>query len=547
MSRSYHAFKNEIYETDQLGNVRGMVGPTGETTFFERNDFERLLSRYNATLSGSSDDAGAINEALAAISFDGKRRSIKFPDNNGETVKIDSGLTYAFPQLSIDWSGPKFDASGMTSGVALTLTGQGVQPYNVGSNANSLRGLVLYGPNTDEGLVDGIQVGGPDDPLGFSGHGTIEGVLVHGFRDNLIIDDNFFIGLFSNFHSMFAHRYGMHYTGNSNTGESIVFQGGGFLDCENAGGTAIGVYVPSSAAGPDLLFRGTSFSYCDVAFDVQCGASNFLSCHFENETENPMGKVHYVGGRPSTLVMLLGGSVSHGTLEAGTNELAAGRPAMFQVNPAAGDRCAFIARGVRYGGFGKFKTQFVEHTGAANVEIVVEDMVTDPQGGAVGRVFAGSNLIRNGGFESNITDGWTTVSGGATLTRDTTVYADANVVGAAGGVASLKVVAAAANTATLTQAFPVRPGRKVRVRGFARCDALSAGTLTVKVHWLDANGATISTSTAGTLSAAAATWAVFSAANDFRVPSGAVNARLELAANAFTGTGYFDDVEVWLL
>lgn len=507
--------------------------------------FWSALKNNGAVLDGVADDAAALNAAFAEIAEAGHRRSIRFP-GEVNAIKINSGLTYAFPQLSVDWNGIKVDASGMSSGTALTLTGQSVLPYNVESNTTLLHGLVLYGPNTDAGVVDGIKLGGIDEP-GFSGHGSIDGVFIHGFRDNLVIDDNFFISQFRNLHSMFAHRYGLNYIGDTNTGESIVFFGGGFLDCENVADTAVGVYVPSAAAGPDLAFFGTSFSYCDVAFDVQCGVSSFVCCHFENETENPMGKIHYVGGRPSTLVTLLGGSVSHGTLEAGTNELAAGRPVMFLVNPAAGDRCAFISRAVRYGGFGKYKTKFVDFTGAGNVEIVVEDMVTDPQGGAVGRVFSGSSLIRNGGFEANITDGWTTTAGGATLTRDTSIYADANVVGSAGGIASLKIVAAAANTATLTQAFPVRPGRKVRVRGFARCDALSAGTLTAKLHWLDANGATISTSTAGTLSAAAATWAVFSAANDFKVPAGAVNARLELAANAFTGTGYFDDVEVWML
>lgn len=505
----------------------------------------KVLQAKGVVANGTSDDSGALQEAILSRLHGGRRTSVRFP-HEIEVMRIDSGIAIPFVQASVEWDGIELVASGMSSGPALSLVGQALPPYNIGSNVNVLRGLVLTGPDTDATLVDGIKVGG-DGQAGFSGHGAIDGVLVRGFRDNLVIDDNFFIAVFRNFHSMYAHRYGLHYTGDVNTGESINFEGGGFLDCQNAGGTAIGVYVPSAAAGPDLFFRGTSFSYDDVAFDVQCGAANFVSCHFENETENPMGRVHYVGGRPSTKVMLFGGSVSHGTLLPGTLENAAGRPVMFAINAAAGDRCAFTMRGVRYGGFGKYRTQLVEYTGAGNVQVVCEDNVMDPQGGAVGRVHARSCLIRNGGFEANIADGWTTTAGGATLTRDTAVFS--NGTGSNGGVASLKIVAAAANTATLTQVFStgIQPGRKIRVRGFIRCDAVSAGNLTAKLHWLDANGATISTVTPATLATAAGAWAMFSAANDFVIPAGAVSARLELACNAFTGTGYFDDVEVWVL
>lgn len=504
--------------------------------------FWSALKNNGAVLDGVANDSAALNAAFAEVAEAGVRRSIRFP-SEVNTIKINSGLTYAFPQLSVDWNGIKVDASGMSSGTALTLTGQTVLPYNIGSSANELRGLVLYGPDTDAGAVDGLKLGGAANPGDFSGHGSITDCLVHGFRDNLVIDDNYFIAGFRNFHSMFAHRYGLHYSGDTNTGEAINFDGGGFLDCENAGGTAIGVYVPSAAAGPDLFFKGTSFSYNNVAFDVQCGTLNLLSPHFENKTNNPMGKLKYVGGRPSTQVFISGGSLAHGTLGSGS-ENANGRPVMFEIDSATGDRCALVIDGLRYNGFGKKETEFVKFTGGAYPLVKLRGIEIAASGAAVGRLCEYTNALYNAGFETGKTNGWTNSDGTNTVTRDAAVFNN-NAAGA-GGAASLKVVGASAGTTTYSQTIAgVRPGDKILARGFMRCDAFTAGSLTIKLLLLDQAGTTITTYTLGTLATASAVWTLYG--SFYRVTAGIASARLQIEAAGFTGTGYFDDLGVWVL
>ncbi len=502
----------------------------------------KVLQTKGVVANGFSDDAGALQEALLSRLHGVGRTKILFPPDI-ELIRIDSGISIPFCNASVDWDGITLDAAGMTSGSALSLIGQGVVPYNIGSNVNAIRGLLLNLPNSDATAVDGISIGGVDST--FPGHGSIENVCVRGGRDGLVLGNNFFISKFDHLFLYGQHRYGIDYVGTTNTGESINFFGGGVLDTRNALGNAVGLYVSSAAAGPDLSFYGTSFSYGDIAFDVQCGATAFMACHFESETENPVGRINYVGGRPSTLVQLIGGSLSHGTLIAGTVENAAGRPVMFEINPAAGDRCAFIMRGVRYGGFGKKNTELVRFSGNGFVEVVVADMVTDAQGGNVGRVCEYINVLYNAGAEAHVSNGWTVSLGGATVSRDTAVF-NTDAAGAS-GIASWKLVSAAANTTTYAQEVRgVAPGRKIRARGFMRCDSLSAGTLTLKLYLLDQSGAILTTYTVGTLSAAnGGLWQLYG--NDYRVTAGAVSGRFEWAGNGFTGTAYFDDMGVWVL
>lgn len=533
--------KHEVVITDDIGNPVGFIGPTDTPVYFERAKFEGLLSRYGATLTANSDNSGAINEAFAAAGHDGKRRKIAFPEC--DEVRIDEGLELSFPQLTVDFFGPKFNAGLMTSGVAIKFSGQTAIPYNIGSSANAVRGLVLYGPDSDATTVDGVQFGGPANPGDFTGHGSVYDALIYGFRDNIVIDDNYFIAGFRNVHSMFAHRYGLHYSGNTNTGESINFDGGGFLDCENAGGTAIGVYVPSAAAGPDLFFKGTSFSYNNIAFDVQCGTLNLISPHFENKTNNPMGKIKYVGGRPSTQVFISGGSLAHGTLGSGS-ENANGRPVMFEIDSATGDRCALVIDGMRYNGFGKKETEFVKFSGGAYPLVKLRGIEIAASGAAVGRLCEYTNALYNAGFETGKTNGWTNSDGTNTVTRDTAVFN--NDAAGSGGAASLKVVGASAGTTTYSQTISgVRPGDKILARGFMRCDAFTAGSLTIKLLLLDQAGTTITTYTLGTLATASAAWTLYG--NFYRVTAGIASARLQIEAAGWTGTGYFDDLGLWVM
>lgn len=181
----------------------------------------------------------------------------------------------------------------MTSGPALALVGQVEYPYNIRSNVNVFSGLVLIGPDTDATTVDGITIGVANST--FPGHGSFEGNFIQGFRDNIVIGDNVFMMTFRNLHSLDAHRYGLNYVGTTNTGENISIFGGSMSDCINAGGTSVALYVPSTSAGPDIFLYGVSFSYNDYAFDINAGNTSFTSCHFENKTNNVMGKVKYTG------------------------------------------------------------------------------------------------------------------------------------------------------------------------------------------------------------------------------------------------------------
>ncbi len=608
--------------TDEDGNVNGYMTNGGRTLQpIPPAVLERALSVANVGFDGVSDDASRLQEAINSLMVPGATRRLDFTTlvaRGSDRVKINSGLILPLPQCSIDFGGLQFDASSMTSGTALTFTGQDVQPYNQHSNANTISNFRLLGPANAALPVDGLVIG-VDSTV--PGHSAFADFLVKDFRDNLIIGNNVYILQFRNAFLKEGTRYGLNYSGSSNTGESINFFGGSISDTQNASGTGTGVYVPSSAAGPDLFFWGTSFSYDDVAFDISTGQAMFKSCHFEAKKSNaPYGYASTVGGRPATTVIVDGGQVTHGTLATGT-EQNNGRPHFFVVRPNTGDRLLFAVRNTAYNGFDKKNTELVHFQGVGLVQIDIEGSNCTANG-LPPRLCSNINLLRNGDFADGASTGWTSADGGNTVTQDTTYNTDpaginswvsaisvgaggsgyttatvtlsgGSVIGAqatatatiAGGVITgitvtyggsytpngtaptvtitgdgtgatatatlltskraLKIVGAAAATTTRSQVVTVKPGKKLAVRAFNRIDAVSAGDLRVTIDWLDSTGATISTQTVGSNMTAVTAYTL--RGNHYRVPKGAVQARINLIANAFTGTGYFSDVEAWLL
>ena len=216
---------------------------------------------------------------------------------------------------------------------------------------------------------------------------------------------------------------------------------------------------------------------------------------------------------------------------------------MFLVDSTTGDRCSFIIDGMRYNGFGKKETEFVRFTGGAYPYISIERVELAASGGAVGRLCDFTNKLYNSGFEVGKTNGWTNSDGTNTVTQDAVVFN--NDAAGSSGTKSLKIVGASAVTTTYSQLIRgISPGSKILARGFMRCDALTAGNMTIKLILLAQDETTqVASYTLGTVSSTTAGWVLYG--GYYRCPAGTTSARLEIAATGFTGTGYFDDLGVW--
>lgn len=504
--------------------------------------FETALIAAGASLNGIADDAAKVQSAINSVLVAGKVRSLILPPGL-DAIKMNSGITIPMPLANIDWSGPLLDFSGMTSGTAISFTGQTIPPYNKWSGANHIRGLRMQGPDKDDAPVDGIKIGGTQIP----GHATFENCTLRGFQDSLVIDDNTFLLQFRNFFSNSAHRYGLNYIGVVNTGESINFYGCSFSDTTNLAHTAVAINVPALSGGPDLIFHGTSFSYNDKAIYFFGGRLSCFGVHFESKNDRPFGIFGTTSGRTPTSVIVSGGVVSHGPGGLET-EQAGGRAKCFVVDSGSGGRIAIAFRDVQWGVSGLFRPILLTDESASPTTIIehrgIEINTSDAN---MPRLTNKTSSLYNGGFELGTVSpvsnyGWTVTPGSTTWSQDT--VEKYGLDDGLNGSKSLKMVATT-GVGSHTQDIRVTPGELVNIRGFAKMTAISAGGAAVKANFLAADGTSLLNATVSGDITSVRPWTRFS--KQIAVPAGAATCRITiLNFGPFNGTCYFDDIEVWL-
>jgi hypothetical protein len=143
-------------------------------------------------------------------------------------------------------------------------------------------------------------------------------------------------------------------------------------------------------------------------------------------------------------------------------------------------------------------------------------------------------------FEQGIA-GWTTASGVVTLARTTPWGASFF-----DGAYALAITSATATASTIRSAtFPVTEGDNWRAQTLAHPAAGSWSSVRVRVHWYDAGGGDLGTSTGNSYVLPGSSWYVL--ASDAVAPAGATQAAFEIVATASAASSvlHVDQVALW--
>lgn len=419
----------------------------------------------------------------------------------------------------------------------------GTQPkrYMYGTLSNSISNFILVGLDDETKLLDGIDISNTS-PI------VLRNVGITGFYNNLTLGNDFYISGFDNLISINSKNAGVLYYGSSNTGESIKFFGGSISDSKNTARTAVGLLVPATAGGPDLVFFNTSMSYSNISADIQCGVVSLFHPHLENNNNNPHIKVSYTGGKPATILNISGGGIGSGPLTPSGEvyEVAGGRQSLIEIPSTSGDRLTVNINGTKFGLYGKKNTEIVRYTGGGRPNIKINGILIDQQGDNLPKICQRTSLIYNGGFEVSAQAGWLTVipASDVTVTQDTAVFNSGTESN--GGTKSLKIVSNNQSFSYKQNVSNIEPGSCFSVRGYVQVPIISTGTIFVKISFLLSDQVTIISSTiTKQITTVLSNFTQFGQV--YFSPAGTSYVQIELLGTGFTGTCYFDDLDIWAL
>lgn len=490
---------------------------------------------WNGKVNGTNDDAAAFQSLSDYIVSTGKRATIKLPSG---VMKINSGITINVSYVSVVGDGTLIEASSLSSGSAITLTGTIAPPYRQALNNFSKCGLVGPGKETS---VTGLAFDTPVGSGAGASHTNYGKMFISDFGTGLYLGNNCYA---NNFRSVDIYNCAVCIDGPSgvaNSGERHSFEGCMFFNSNLA--------VRFANSNGSLVFANCSFDYNIKQFELSGASKTFLTnCHVEanNYALPPIT----LTGDGCTFVMkggwfLITGSIPH-TCSSIVNCNSSG-------NGGAEFDSVFMHNLLTSTGY------FAEGTGSVEVRYFGNATTSNPK-----LLSANKNLLASGSLESTIfpadnifintdTAAITSRVTGTNiqLTRDTSVFRT--------GTASLKAhkVGGSGSNALFIIAVPIglrskpnhrlyykKPGTETGTMfiscGFATLDILSSGIPKIL------NNMTRSSQTV-TFTSSAVDWTVQASGDPVvTVPSWATHYYISVNISNFVGPGdvYFDDIEI---
>lgn len=451
---------------------------------------------------------------------------------------LTSGLTWNLARGSLRGTGDvKLDFTALTSGAALTVTGNGNSGVTDGPHLpirQVISGLQLVGPNTDTTTVDGILETDPGEGLD---QGAIAHVAVSGFRDGITFGTNVWSMDHQKVYVEKCHRYGLNLTFGTNSGESVTFTGVTVSGCSNASKTAAAVYTPS-VSGADVRFFGGSLDYNNLEGLLQGGSVAFFAVHFEDNNSGPMFQYSSTAGGDAT-------SVTFDDCAWDSSTTSGVRDHIHEILASSQDKVTVTFNGDKGGLYpGTYSTWLLDNSGSVslNVTSTVRNFAVDSSNGTGLLMGDYYNLLSNGSFSDSSSfvaspgvGGWAT-SGTGTWS-----------IGAGGSPGNgLTVTAATAASGQAFQRIPLSADRRpIRVAGKMFVSTFTSGAIGLNVQFYAADGTTAilgQIRIQSNLVAVSTAWTQYF--RRFIPPKGAAYMAVQLVATSFVGTAVFDQIEV---
>ncbi len=455
------------------------------------------------------------------------------------TYTLTAPITWNLAQGAFIGRNTVIDASNLTVGPALTVTGQGATTAlaHRGSK-HSISGFELIGPDNDSTTVDGIFI---TDTAG-ADQGALEHLVIYGFRDSLSYGTNTWCVLTYKVTAGHFHRYGVNLSQQTNSGENQQFLGCTFYSSNNnASGTATAVSITGNCEGH---FSLCSFDYNGYEAVVLAGAARFFGCHFENNTVgHPMVRAQQgVVSSARTDVEFHG--CSFATTETGPN-----RP-LVEIMAGSGVKLSVSWFGGLTSAYNSPVSLYVNNSSVVP-RIRHDGVYLDDSGAtAIGSYGVETNMVAAPSFES--TAFAAAAPGVGAWAHGGTVTYSLDTANPRSGTTALKIVGAAGGaTSSASQRISIPTGRRpLAVAAWMAATAWTSGSVICRVAWYGVDGTTvIRTDSIGQNGGkVAAVQGYLPYATTLTPPAGAAQAEVQFyCSNDFAGTVYVDDVGIWAL
>jgi len=248
---------------------------SGEPTIVNYEYPVGRVIRIGAESGGSTDYSSEIQSLNDYFVTSGSKGTLVF--EQGVTYKIDTKLTIDVAYVSIEGNGCKFDASGITSGEAILVTGT-VNPTYYQANV-SLRNFELAGDTAQSygqsGTYGILFERGTENTGQGPAHINCYNLNIHHFAEGRRFEDSAYIINFYGCDVWRCTTLDSVPSGFADYGERISFFGGTLYQCvmgsNNLGATA------------DLYYHSVSFDAMQKIARVENGAQTMMiGCHFES-------------------------------------------------------------------------------------------------------------------------------------------------------------------------------------------------------------------------------------------------------------------------
>ncbi len=254
---------------------------------------------YGAVGDGATNDQAAIQAAHDAIVTSAVSGTLYFPPG---TYKVNTGLTFHVSFVSILGASAKLDFSSLTSGSAVTFTGDSGNIYlgNPYYNADKYIANMTFVGNGSGGSVKGFRFFAAAEPG--ASHFKIYNCNISQFGTAISIEDNSYLLSFYGTEAWVCGTCVSVPSGTSNSGERLLFSGCTFFN------SATGFDLENANA--DTHITGTSIDGMTSNY-VKITAGNVFvnNCHLEGSPSTTARYIYNPSGGGGTVVIHLHNSI----------------------------------------------------------------------------------------------------------------------------------------------------------------------------------------------------------------------------------------------